>query len=77
MKILEIVDKKIAELEAEVKYFEESFEGWHEEIEKEGYPIAGDFFGHSDDCFDMGIEYGEGLKARETLTFLKKLRGGE
>jgi len=74
---LELLNKKIEELEVEVKHFENSFESWHKEIEEEGYAIAGEFFGHSDDCFEKGTEYGVGLKSVDILAFLIRLRDDE
>lgn len=61
----------IQKLEDDVSKWEDKFASWHEEIETEGYAIAGDFFGHSDDCFEAGIRYGKGVAQEELLDTLK------
>lgn len=69
----EKLNSLIQELEKSVAKWEDRFDTWHKEIETESYAVAGDFFGHSDDCFEAGIKYGQGLAHSELLCTLKGL----
>lgn len=76
MVIVEIIDKEIERLEAFVKANSDTWESIEEDRESMNYDGAGNYFGHTDDCFDAGTSYGQWLEAKESLEFLKKLRGG-
>ena len=69
----DLILKRIEGLE---KYIKGQFDNWREfEEARESmeYDGAENYFGHSDDCFDAGVEYGEWLSAQEELDFLNKL----
>lgn len=57
-------------------YIEKNKEYWKAFIFKRDsmdYDGAENYFGHADDCFEAGVEYGEWLSKYDELDFLQKL----
>jgi hypothetical protein len=52
----------------------EQWENWEYIQNSDDYGGAGNYFGHSDDCFDAGVEYGRYLESLDSLDFLIKLK---
>lgn len=46
-----------------------------EEVESGEWEGAGDWFGHTDDCFDRGIDLGRAEAFEEVLDIIKNLQG--
>lgn len=71
--IRDLIESRINMLKT---YIEKNKEDWNiflEERNSMDYDGAGNYFGHSDDCFDAGQELGEFLSAETELEFLQQL----
>lgn len=51
------------------------WERFEEKRESSDYDGASNYFGHDDDCFDAGTEYGMWLMSKTVLELLNKLKG--
>lgn len=51
----------------------ETLESVNEEVESGEWEGAGDWFGHTDDCFDKGIDLGRAEAFKEVLDMIEVL----
>ena len=72
----ELILKRIDELKVTLNH-NKDWREFEEALNSDDYVGAGDYFGHSDDCFDAGIDYGQYLSALDELDFLEKLVEGK
>ncbi len=70
MKLEEI----ITEYEIKVEEGRAQWLDWEEDSQSLTFEGAGSHFGHTDDCFDSGEEYGAYLEAKNILIKLKGLK---
>lgn len=69
------LEEHIERLTRMVQTGEEQWCNFEDERESLDYDGAGNYFGHAEDCFDAGTEYGQYLEMIETLELLKQIKG--
>ena len=74
MNIALMLDDEICRIKKELKDGEDKWSEFEADSSSEEYDGASNYFGHSDDCFEAGTEYGKYLALRSYLIFLKSLK---
>ena len=74
--IIILLDKEIIRLELLVSTSKNKWLDFEEDLDSDDYDGAGNYFRHSDDCFEAGSEYGQWQEQSTTLKRLKEIRGG-
>jgi len=72
--MMKLLQENIDRLTRMVQSGAEQWSDFEDSRESLDYDGAGNYFGHADDCFDAGTEYGQYLEMEETLALLNKLK---
>lgn len=72
---MSILQENIDRLTHILQAGEEQWCNFEDERMSLDYDGAGSYFGHAEDCFDAGTDYGQYLEMQETLTLLEKIKG--